>query len=342
MKKKLLSVFFFFLVSVLSFSAKVSDVKFSANKFIINLNAADGECLVSADEESRLIYIEIQNLDSSSFEKFSKNLELDIRSSNLFEDVIIDKSKDSVSLTLQVAPKVSYTMDTTNKRIELNLQRTSKNKHLIVIDPGHGGKDPGAARGSVVEKKIVLAVGTYLRDELSKDFNVIMTRDSDFFVVLSERPKIGNKNKAALFVSVHANASDNKSANGVEVFYFSKKSSPYAERIANFENSIGEKYGDSSDKIIQISGELAYKKNQENSIRLAKKIVENIADRLEIRNGGVHGANFAVLRGFNGTGVLIELGFVSNSYDSEILVDINSQQKMAEEIAKSIREYLTR
>ncbi|EAA23892.1 N-acetylmuramoyl-L-alanine amidase [Fusobacterium vincentii ATCC 49256] len=98
-------------------------------------------------------------------------------------------------MTLQIAPKVSYTMDATNKKIELNLQRTSKNKHLIVIDPGHGGKDPGAARGSVVEKKIVLAVGTYLRDELSKDFNVIMTRDSDFFVVLSERPKIGNKIK---------------------------------------------------------------------------------------------------------------------------------------------------
>lgn len=192
MKRKLFNIFFFFLLSVLSFSAKVNDVRFSNNKFSINLNAADGECLVSADEESRLIYIEIQNLDSSSFEKFSRNLELDIRGSNLFEDVIIDKSKDSVSLTLQVAPKVSYTMDATNKKIELNLQRTSKNKHLIIIDPGHGGKDPGAARGSVVEKKIVLAVGTYLRDELSKDFNVIMTRDSDFFVVLSERPKIGN------------------------------------------------------------------------------------------------------------------------------------------------------
>ena len=74
MKKKLLSIFFVFLISVLSFSAKVNDVKFSANKFIINLNAADGECLVSADEESRLIYIEIQNLNSSSFEKFSRNL----------------------------------------------------------------------------------------------------------------------------------------------------------------------------------------------------------------------------------------------------------------------------
>jgi len=124
--------------------------------------------------------------------------------------------------------------------------------------------------------------------------------------------------------------------------YFSKKSSPYAERIANFENTIGEQYGDSSDKIIQISGELAYKKNQENSIRLARKIAENISSGLALKNGGVHGANFAVLRGFNGTGVLIELGFVSNSYDAAILVDRDSQQKMAEEIAKSIKEYLTR
>ena len=342
MKRKSIIIFFFFLLSVLSFSAKINDVKFSNDKFSIDLNSTNGECLISADEESRLIYIEIQNLDANSFNKFSKNLEYDIQDSNFFENVIIDKSKDSISLTLQVAPKVSYTMDATNNKIELNLRRTSKNRHVIVIDPGHGGKDPGAMRGSVVEKKIVLAVSTYLKEELSKDFNVIMTRDSDFFVVLSERPKIGNKNKAALFVSVHANAAENKSANGVEVFYFSKKSSPYAERIANFENSIGEKYGDSSDKIIQISGELAYKKNQENSIRLAKKIVENISDRLDMRNGGVHGANFAVLRGFNGTGVLIELGFVSNSYDAEILVDSSSQKKMAEETAKSIREYLTR
>ena len=59
-------------------------------------------------------------------------------------------------MTLQVAPKVSYTMDATNKKIELNLQRTSKNKHLIVIDPGHGGKDSGAARGSVVERRLFL------------------------------------------------------------------------------------------------------------------------------------------------------------------------------------------
>ena len=342
MKKKLITAFFFFLLSVLSFSAQVKDVRFRNNTCSISLNAREGEYLVSADEESRLIYIEIQNLDSSSCEKFTKNLEYDIRDSNLFEDVVIDKTRDSVSITLQVAPKVGYIMDATNNRIDVNFHRTTKNKHLIVIDPGHGGKDPGAMRGSVVEKKIVLSVGTFLKEELSKDFNVVMTRDSDVFVVLSQRPEMANKSNAKLFVSIHANASESKNANGVEVFYFSKKSSPYAERIANFENRIGEQYGDSSDKIIQISGELAYKKNQENSIRLARKIAENISSGLALKNGGVHGANFAVLRGFNGTGVLIELGFVSNSYDAAILVDRDSQQKMAEEIAKSIKEYLTR
>ena len=77
----------------------------------------------------------------------------------------------------------------------------------------------------------------FLKEELSKDFNVVMTRDSDVFVVLSQRPKMANKSNAKLFVSIHANASESKNANGVEVFYFSKKSSPYAERIANFENT---------------------------------------------------------------------------------------------------------
>ena len=101
-------------------------------------------------------------------------------------------------------------MYATNNRIDVNFHRTTKNKHLIVIDPGHGGKDPGAMRGSVVEKKIVLSVGTFLKEELSKDFNVVMTRDSDVFVVLSQRPKMANKSNAKLFVSIRANASESK------------------------------------------------------------------------------------------------------------------------------------
>ena len=72
----------------------------------------------------------------------------------------------------------------------------------------------------------------YLRDELKKDFNVVMTRDSDIFINLSERPRIANRAKANMFISIHANSAVSSKQNGVEVFYFSKKSSPYAERIA--------------------------------------------------------------------------------------------------------------
>ena len=328
MIRKIIIIATFLMTSLFSYSAKLKDVKFTNGLFSINFASNDNETLVSADEDSRLIYVEIQNIDDKSFKLFTESLKEDMKNSNLFEEVVIEKDKNSVSITLQLAPKVAYTMDSNNKKIELALQKALKNKHLIILDPGHGGKDPGAMRGNIREKDIVLSVGKNLRDRLAKDF--------------SERPKIGNKNKAALFVSIHANASENTSANGVEVFYFSKKSSPYAERIANFENSIGEKYGESSDKIVQISGELAYKKNQENSIRLAKKIASSIATGVNLKNGGVHGANFAVLRGFNGTGVLIELGFVSNQYDSSILTDSNYQEIMADEIASSIREYLTR
>lgn len=341
MKKIFLFTFIFLFSFNIVFAAKISKINFSSSTLSINLSSAkDEDLIVSADEDTRLVYVEISNLDSSSLKKVENSLENKMLNSGFFDNVIVDKSGNTLSFTMQLSPKISFFIDSSKKGIKIDFEKSSKNKKLIVIDPGHGGKDPGAVRGNIREKDIVIAVGTYLKDELLDDFNIIMTRNADFFVTLSERPKIANKRNARLFVSIHANASVNKNANGVEVFYFSKKSSPYAERIANFENSFGDKYGESSDNITQIAGELAYKKNQEESIKLAKYITDNISDSLKLKNGGVHGANFAVLRGFNGTGVLVELGFVSNSYDAKIITDKSSQVQLAKEIAKSIRQYL--
>jgi N-acetylmuramoyl-L-alanine amidase len=178
-----------------------------------------------------------------------------------------------------------------------------------------------------------------LRDELKKDFNVVMTRDTDVFVTLSQRPKIANKAKANMFISIHANAAVSSKMNGVEVFYFSKKSSPYAERIASFENSFGDKYGENSSDIAQIMGELAYKKNQESSIGFARKTNNALAEAIGLNNRGIHGANFAVLRGFNGPSVLIEVGFISNKSDLQKITNPVYQKKMAKEIAEMVRGY---
>ena len=126
-------------------------------------------------------------------------------------------------------------------------------------------------------------------------------------------------------------------------FFIFQKNHLHAERIANFENTIGENIMEIVvTKLFKFLENQAYKKNSRKFNKVSKKIEKIVSVVQKLRNGGVHGANFAVLRGFNGTGVLIELGFVSNSYDAAILVDEDSQHKMAEEIAKSIKEYLTR
>ncbi len=341
MNKIILKTFIFFIFCTSVFAAKISDIDFNSKNFKIKLSrASTNDYIVSVDEDTHLVYIEISNLDKKSLKIMSKKIEKKMRNSNFFKDVSIDKFDGTLALTLQINSKISYSVNKSNREIKIDFRGKNKNKYLIVLDPGHGGKDPGASRGRVVEKNIILAVSKLLRNNLKKDFDIVMTRDKDYFVNLHERPKIANRKKAKLFVSIHANAALNKKANGVEVFYFSKKSSPYAERIANFENSFGEKYGESSSDIAQISGELAYKKNQENSIKLANKIVQKVSTNMALRNGKTHGANFAVLRGFNGTGVLVELGFITNRHDAKILMSRKGQEQLAKNIANSIKEYL--
>ncbi|MDO4690352.1 MAG: N-acetylmuramoyl-L-alanine amidase [Fusobacterium sp.] len=338
--KRIFTFILFIFFSTFLFAAKINKINLNLNNFSVDFSELkDSDYIVSADEDTRLIYIEILNLDKKSVDKFTNELEEKMKKSGYFEDLNISKAENALFITLQLFPKISYIINSTNKKIDLSLYKTNKNKHLIVIDPGHGGKDPGAVRGKVYEKDIVFAISKHLREELAKDFNILMTRDKDVFIKLHDRSKMANNAKAKLFVSVHANASTNTKAHGVEVFYFSRKSSPYAERIANFENSFGEKYGENTNDIVQISGELAYKKNQENSISLAQDIVDNIATSVNLRNGGIHGANFAVLRGFNGPSILIEVGFVSNSGDREIITNSDAQKKIAIEIADSIRNY---
>jgi len=119
-----------------------------------------------------------------------------------------------------------------------NTSRVNK-KYTIVVDPGHGGHDSGARGNGYNEKDIALQVATRLANNLRQDYNVIMTRDSDFFVPLDTRAKIGNDANADFFISIHLNSGSSSSANGTEVFYFSKKDQgSYATQVAKFENKV--------------------------------------------------------------------------------------------------------
>lgn len=290
------------------------------------------------DEYNRLLFIEIEKvkmgtkLNNSNF--IGKNIEkIDMidYGSNVGFFIKLKKGSGHRVYSLNNPYRIVVDLRPTN---------TSKKEFTIAIDAGHGGKDPGAIGfNKYKEKDIALSVAKKLQNKLSKDFNIIMTRNNDTFISLSDRSKIANRGKADLFVSLHLNASKNSTAQGMEIFYFSKKSSPYAEKIASYENSFGEKYGEKTTSIAQIMGELAYNKNMEKSITIAKPLNSSLSKRLGMRDRGIYGANFAVLRGFNGPGILVELGFITNKSDVTKLSKDTNQNVMAEELASKIRAF---
>lgn len=217
---------------------------------------------------------------------------------------------------------------------------TSGNKkYTIVVDPGHGGHDSGARGNGYNEKDIALQVATRLANNLRRDYNVIMTRDSDFFIPLDTRAKIGNDANADFFISIHLNSGSSSSANGTEVFYFSKKDEEsYAARVAQIENRVDSSYGDTpfSDLVVK---DIFYRTNQKKSQAIATTVLDNLINTIGLRRRGVFGANFAVLRGSNSPSILVELGFMNNYGDLSQYLTPEGQERAAQAIANAIRQY---
>ena len=219
-----------------------------------------------------------------------------------------------------------------------NTSRVNK-KYTIVVDPGHGGHDTGARGNGYNEKDIALQVATRLANNLRRDYNVIITRDSDFFVPLDTRAKIGNDANADFFISIHLNSGSSSSANGTEVFYFSKKDQgSYAAQVAKFENKVDGSYGDVpfSDFILN---DIFYRKNQKTSQAIAESVLNNLINTTGLRRRGVFGANFAVLRGSNSPSILVELGFMNNYSDLSQYLTPDGQERAANAIGSAIRSY---
>ncbi|MDR1835142.1 MAG: N-acetylmuramoyl-L-alanine amidase [Fusobacteriaceae bacterium] len=327
------------LLSFAAWAGAISAVKIGRSKITVEFDTKKGEARkpkVEYDSFTRLLYLEFPDTDLSPNVKAGKN------KSKYYDDVQVVDHGNSVGVFVTLAKDVTYTGAMKGKSYVVNLDNGQK-QYIIAIDAGHGGKDPGAqSRNKAVdEKNLALAVAKLLRNELAEDFKVIMTRDTDVFIPLSERPAIANRVKCDFFISVHINAAPNRSeASGSEIYYFStEKPSAYAAKIAAFENSFSEYGGKKDSEIKQIMGSLAYKKNQEKSVNFANPTVEAIARSLRLPNKGIHGANFAVLRGFDGPGVLLELGFITNQTDLKALQNPKNQKAVAKAVAEQVREF---
>ena len=249
-----------------------------------------------------------------------------------------DTSQTSRYKTTQRQPNYSNTQTTQPQKQTNNTSRGNK-KYTIVVDAGHGGHDSGARGNGYNEKDVALQVATRLANNLRQDYNVIMTRDSDFFVPLDTRAKIGNDANADFFVSIHLNSSSSSSANGTEVFYFNKKDQgSYAAQVAKFENRVDGSYGDVpfSDFILN---DIFYRKNQKTSQAIAESVLDGLINTTGLRRRGVLGANFAVLRGSNSPSILVELGFINNYSDLSQFLTPDKQENAASAIGNAIRRY---
>ncbi|MDO5607330.1 MAG: N-acetylmuramoyl-L-alanine amidase [Capnocytophaga sp.] len=219
----------------------------------------------------------------------------------------------------------------------------------VVLDAGHGGKDPGKVVGKIYEKdialNIVLDIGKIL--EANPDINVIYTRKTDVFVDLYERGAIANKAKADLFVSVHCNA-HKTAVQGAETFVLGLHVNERNFEVAKAENEViylednyEAKYAEyninSPESFIGLS--IMQEEFLEQSIQLAKYIQDNFTNKMKRANRGVKQAGFIVLHQTYMPSVLIETGFITNENERKYLVSSKGQNDFAKNIADAVLQY---
>mgnify|MGYP006128816725 FL=1 len=248
------------------------------------------------------------------------------------------------------------TLNEKNKKLEKKQiknfkKKYSRNKKLtIVIDPGHGGKDPGTSYQNLIsEKEIVLNFSSILKKKLEKaGYRVYLTRSADNFIKLKERVKFAKRKGADLFISVHADASKYSSTRGFSVYTLSKKGlEREAEKVAKLENSLsvfskkglkGINLRDARNIKDQYYIDLAFDRAKNSSTEFADILVNKVEERSELLTRPHRYAGFAVLKSPNYPSVLVELGFITNDKDRNNFGNRNWQSSVATKFVEAINQ----
>lgn len=220
----------------------------------------------------------------------------------------------------------------------------------VVIDAGHGGRDPGAiGHNKVREKDVALAVSLKLGDLIERNMpgvRVVYTRRTDQFVELRQRTQIANENNAKIFISIHANSNRSKKASGFETYILGPEKGEMAQEVAQKENSViqfespgSQQHYEGINRILVGMAHSAFMKQSEH---LAEKVQGEMARRLRslsMNNRGVKQAHFWVMVGASMPSILVEIGFVTNSYEARILRTAAHQQQIAEGIFQGLQKF---
>ena len=221
---------------------------------------------------------------------------------------------------------------------------------LVVIDAGHGGKDPGAGTGAVKEKDLTLALALAVRDELVRQggVRVALTRSDDTYVTLDERPAIARRLGADLFISIHADSTDGDgSAMGATVFTLSDKgSNQVADNFAARENAAdqinGVKITGQSNAVNAILVDLSQRETQDASAQFAALILRESRGAMPFKQPPLQAAAFIVLKSPDVPSVLFETGYINNQSDLARLTAADGRHAFAAAVAQAIKVYFAR
>lgn len=301
-----------------------------------------------AQYRSDVVRVVLDTLSIKDYKVFPlsgpSRLVIDVRGERRAE---IAKLEESIRSLPEPAPEIRHAEPQVAKKKAKPLKQPAIAKiRRIVVDPGHGGHDPGAVGPTgTQEKDVVLSIGLKLRELLVEELglDVVMTRSTDIFIPLEERTAIANKVGADLFVSIHANAAPNRTAAGIETYYLNLAKTEKAAQLAAKEN------GTSLEKVSVLQAILFdlmanYKLND--SAHLAEEVQKAFHKKArsrfpDVKNLGVKQGPFYVLVGATMPSILVETAFLSNVQEESRLKDAGYQEMAAEGIMEGIRGYIS-
>ena len=243
---------------------------------------------------------------------------------------------------------VSYEDKTVEKPAEKAVPKVNR-KRIVVLDPGHGGKDPGAigAYNKTYEKNVTLAMGKELKQILqNKGYIVYLTRENDIFIPLRQRIKIAQNYKADLFMSIHADSARNRSATGLSIYTLSDTASDQeAAALAERENKAdiigGIDLGGNTKEVNDILISLSQNDTRNKSSKYATYLVQEMAKSVKLVKNTHRFAGFAVLKAPDIPAALLEMGYLSNRTEEANLRTPAYRRKLADAVARAVDKYFT-